>query len=230
MAILRVQRTQAALSGQIEDATVNTLYFDTSGDSTTPTPTTIALITTEIDTLFNTAVGGGSAIRFFMAESTMGTDQNSYKVFNMDHVKPRVPVATPIAQNVTPKITTIPYPAEVACCLSFRGSLVSGAAAGRRRGRIFVGPLNTSAGAIEVATGHARPTSALLTALTAGANRMFDNLLVNLITWGIYSETARAGGAAIDGFTPVSVVWADNAFDTQRRRGIKANTRTTLAV
>jgi len=230
MAVIRVQRTIAALSAQTEDAVVNTLYFDTGAGSTDPSGVNCGLITAEIDTLFNTAVGAGSAIRYFMAESTMGADQNSYKIFNMDHVKPRVPIFTPAAQQPTPKITTSPYPSEVACCLSFRGALTSGTPAGRRRGRIFVGPLNVNSGFMEVATGHMRPVQTLMTALTAGANRMADNLTALGFTWVVYSETQRAGGDAHAGVTPITYVWADNAFDTQRRRGIRASTRTAITV
>lgn len=230
MAILRVQRIQAGKTLQAKDATVNTFYFDTGGDETTPAVGTMNSICTELDTFFNTAVGGGNAVRFYMGESTMSADQNSYKVFNMDHPTPRAPVAAPAAQNMTPQITTTPLPSEVACCLSFRGALVSGTAPGRRRGRVFIGPLNTNAVAWETASGHARPVSGLLTALTAGANRLKDNLAALAIVWCVYSPTSRGGGAASAGCTPCSYAWVDDAFDTQRRRGIKAGTRTAIVL
>jgi len=231
MAIVRVQRISMPKSGQPEDQTVNSLYFSVGGTTADPDATTCQTIATELDTLFNTAVGAGNAIRFYLAESTMATQRVTYKFYNMDNPSPRVPIAQPVAQNLTPVIATTPYPSELACCLSFRGLLISGVPAGRRRGRIFIGPLNTAASGI-VSTGSGQPliSGGLQTALTAGANRLHDNLLVANITWGIYSPTSRGGGPALNGFVPITTCWVDDAFDVQRRRGVKATSRVTIDV
>ncbi len=111
-----------------------------------------------------------------------------------------------------------PLPSEVATCLSFQGSKAAGFPQARRRGRIYIGPLDTTA-----LDANGRPSSAMLTAITSAAATFKSTIaaLASDTAWSIWSPT---DGAAV----PVANGWMDNAFDTQRRRGIDRTTRTTF--
>jgi hypothetical protein len=104
-------------------------------------------------------------------------------------------------------------PAEVALCASF----YSDRNVKRKRGRVYIGPFHT--GALQTEGGDGRPTNALRLNL------------VEAIAWLALSSTdtplmvlSRVDGVA----RQVSGGWVDNAFDTQRRRGIKASMRETF--
>jgi len=109
-----------------------------------------------------------------------------------------------------------PLPTEVALCLSFQGAPVSGIPQARRRGRIFFPFLNTS----QLGT-DGRPASACISDLTTNADTLMT-AGATAGTWHWITNTSFDPG-------PVSVVngWVDNEWDTQRRRGRKATSRTT---
>lgn len=231
MGVTRVQRITNPKSGQVEDQVVNTFHFVKGDDHTDLVAGDVTAVADALDQFFNVVVGGGTPVRNFLAESTMATQKHAYKFYNMDDASPRVPYAQPPAQNVTPIISTAALPSEVACCLSFRGLQASGMNMARARGRVFIGPLNTSAMEVDATTGQPRVAAAMQTALCASANRMRDTLAAgpNLINWCVYSPTTRNGaGDAFDAVTICAIAWVDNAFDTQRRRGLKASARTTI--
>lgn len=228
MAVIRVQRITMPKSGLPKDQTVNVFHFLMGVGTATPAGADLDQISTALDTFFNTPVGGGTAIRVYIGETTMATQRVTYKMFNMDDASPRVPIRTPVAANPTPATSAQPLPAEIAACLSFRGAVISGVAPARRRGRVFIGPLNTSALVIEAATGQPRIDTACSASCVAAANRMHDDLFTLGISWGIYSPTQRGSGPAADGFTPAVYAWMDNAFDTQRRRGPASTSRATI--
>lgn len=233
MRIMRVQRISLAKSGLAADNTVNTMYFRfTVGPPGGFSLGEATAVTGEIDTLFNTAVGAGTAVRVYIAESQHATQRTAYKCYDMDDPSPRVPSQQPVAQNVTPVIATAPLPSEVACCLSYKGAAVSGSPMASRRGRFFVGPLNVAAAVTHATLGHAIPNSTLMVALTAGANRMKDNLaaLAQPIEWVVYSPKLRGAGVANDGCTLATEAWVDNEFDIQRRRGHVADNRTSITL
>lgn len=233
MGVTRVQRITMPKSGQAVDQTVNSFYFSKADDTLNLVAGDVTSVASALDDLFNLAVGAGDAVRFYLAESTMATQRVTYKFYNMSDPSPRVPYATPVAQNTTPVISTAALPSEVACCLSFKSLVVSGSNAARGRGRVFIGPLNTAALEVEAATGQPRVAARLQTALCAGANRMYDSLFAGPgISWVIYSPTKRSetGGSAFSSVSGIKTAWCDNAFDTQRRRGVKTTARTTLDV
>jgi hypothetical protein len=103
-------------------------------------------------------------------------------------------------------------------CLSFKAQPNPPINPARRRGRIYIGPLTTEVVTAAV-TGDARPQALLLTTLTQAGKRLADRLEFE---WSVYS---RSSGIV----APIAELWADNAFDTQRRRGAKATSRVTLA-
>lgn len=112
------------------------------------------------------------------------------------------------------------FPTEVAVVLAMHADLdgvleVVGSTrpAARRRGRIFL-PIGATAAAVYVnntAFVHADCRDAIAAAA--------DTLLGEVSEWSVWSRKDEA-------LYPIVGGWIDNAFDTQRRRGVDANTRT----
>lgn len=121
------------------------------------------------------------------------------------------------------------WPSEISCCLSFRGEDIGTANAGRRRGRVYIGPLN-NAGLGATTGGEARPSDSgsynLMGTLTEAGFVMATALDADDIQHIVWSEAAGGGAGSA---TDVRWYWADNAFDTQRRRGEKATSRVQVA-
>lgn len=122
--------------------------------------------------------------------------------------------------------TSMYLPLEVAVCLSFTGAssaLHTGTAvplARRRRGRIYTGPFIEGVLA-NPGTGDLYPEidPGYVATLTFAAHRLANSAAALDLVWCIYSRTARQITAVLGG-------WVDNEFDTQRRRQVKADTRT----
>ena len=108
-------------------------------------------------------------------------------------------------------------PDEVAVCLSFQGQKAAGAPQARRRGRVYLGPLDTAA-----ATDN-RPATAFLTAIGNAATTLKANTTAvgGTAAWCIWSVADQVE-------VPVDNGWIDNAFDVQRRRGVLPTSRTTF--
>lgn len=72
--------------------------------------------------------------------STLVASPILVKVYNLLDAEPRTPIVESEI-NITPS-TGEALPGEVAICMSYRALLVSGLNPARRRGRIFIGPLD----------------------------------------------------------------------------------------
>lgn len=108
-------------------------------------------------------------------------------------------------------------PPECAMCVSFQGNPMSGSNQARRRGRVFIGPLRES-------TLHTdgRPTAATVTALkNAGQTLLTNSNSATTWKWQVWSTAGN-------GDTQITNGWVDNEYDTQRRRGRVATSRTTF--
>jgi hypothetical protein len=109
----------------------------------------------------------------------------------------------PIAiKTATQPAPAAPGPREVACCLSYR----AGPSTPRSRGRIFLGPIR--AGAMN---------SDYVTGMVGNAANSLGQKLISILalgaTWSLYSRT-------VQGFAEITNWSVDNAWDTQRSRGI----------
>jgi hypothetical protein len=109
-------------------------------------------------------------------------------------------------------------PTEVALCLSFQGTQVSGTPQARKRGRIYLPFLYTSA-----ADGGGRVTSATVSDLAAAGGALLT-ASNGAATWSWVTRSTVAPG-----YSDVTNGWVDNEFDTQRRRGRTATSRTTFS-
>lgn len=110
-------------------------------------------------------------------------------------------------------------PLEVALCSSIAATVPPGINAGRRKGRIFVGPLNTNALDGDD-TGPTRPTTSFTNLMALRMKETADALLAVGAELAVWSRADAA-------FYPIVRGWVDDSFDTQRRRGIDPAGRTT---
>lgn len=190
MALYRMQvSVERGADIDIDDC-VNTFYLQDIGPTSNPEQ-----LTTDSANLWAT-------IRTY----PLGTTGIRARCYNMDHPKPRLPIATKFA-SVTAGSSA--GPREVALCLSFYATLN----APRRRGRLYIGPF------IGGETSNERPTSGLQTTL--------KNLAIGIgnlggvdVDWMQYSPTNGV-------LNKVTNYWIDNEWDTVRSRGLKGTTRVT---
>lgn len=135
--------------------------------------------------------------------------------WDFDDAPPRAPVLRTFGTLSGMSINGLPR--EVALCMSFQGTRLSGIPQARRRGRVYL-PFFTETSN----DGDGRPTSALITSIaTAGGALLTASDSASTWTWEIWS-------AAGPGFTIVTDGWVDNEWDIQRRRGRNATSRTTF--
>lgn len=204
-------------NGLPEDAIVNTFHFDTG---TQPVDlATCADLVTRLTAFYRAIPAGGTNAMSVYMYNAIRQNDHSIKFYDMSSPKPRAPVLTQLWNFTTALPTGAGFPAEVALCLSFRGSLVSGQNPARRRGRIYFGPLN-AANAQDVNSDY-RPALLLMTDLArAGLALKTANGGIGG-TWCVFSTANQQ-------LVPVQTVWCDNSYDTQRRRGMEPNFRVTL--
>jgi len=137
------------------------------------------------------------------------------KAYNRADLPPRQTVINQTTSGMTFGGQTLPQ--EVALCVSFQGPKASGVPQARRRGRVYLGPLAesgvTSTGRISatVQNGIASAAAAFLLASDTDPNW----------SWQVWSTRNSSGVMVVDG-------WVDDAYDTQRSRGLRATTRATF--
>jgi len=192
-----------SVSGLFEDVVINTWSFDCDTDDAT-------------------LEGVGEALHDFYSvldtylQSTIDTSGHEVRWYNRADAEPRTPVNIwPFA--LTPNTSNLPMPREVAVCLSFAAAPASGASNARRRGRIYFGPLNTTA---TVSSGaYVRPNTAFM-------NELLDQYVILAATANNDFGAAHEVWSGVDSVgRHVTRAWVDNEWDTQRRRGVKATTR-----
>lgn len=127
-------------------------------------------------------------------------------------------------------------PEEVAAVMSFNGDLTDVPVsetnpspppatirpAQRRRGRIFLGPLNASAGGVQGS--FLRPAGVLRTDLGKAAIDLAGTVAGGgTFVWGVWSKADAEVWEVIGGYV-------DDAWDTQRRRGLAPTVRTAFVI
>jgi hypothetical protein len=135
---------------------------------------------------------------------------------------PGTPPNYPFAEstfNLAAAPTGVPLPSECAIVLSMQGTRTAGAPQARRRGRVYLGPWGSAANT----TG--RPTPALATQIASAVQTLNTNLEAQspISRLNVWSQADGQGVEITDG-------WIDNAWDTQRRRGLQYTSRTTYVL
>lgn len=201
MAIVRALCTFPSDLEDSEDVTVNTWGFDC-----TATEAGVQNVIDALNGFYSSIHGKLSAI--------MNWGGGVYKFYDMGDTPPRVPFHEENAV-VIGTAGTGAMPAEVAICMSFQGIPISGQSQRRRRGRIYLGPLYTGA-----TDSSGVPASTLISTLATAASTFYTAQDGSDWVWCVLSPTGGMNAV------PVHDGWFDNAFDTQRRRGRDATSRT----
>nr|CRY97802.1 hypothetical protein [uncultured prokaryote] len=145
---------------------------------------------------------------------TVRQNNHLIKIYDRADPVPRAPQYQ-TTFNLTGAPSGIPLPPEVALCLSFQAVPISGTPQARRRGRTYFGPNLSGANATP-----GIPSTSLINALaTAGeALKAASDAALNW-SWGVWSTVDEQTSIIHEG-------WVDNAWDTQRRRGVDSTART----
>jgi hypothetical protein len=214
MTTLRAQVALPNSGGIPSDTATNTWHFLQTGGS----PETAADdALTMLDAFYQDIQGIFSSIVNSPLDVT---------IYDLEDAVPRIPIHTGVIA-ITPG-SGGNLPNEVAICLSFQGTQVSGNPPARRRGRIFLGPLD--AGTVDTG-GSDVPVSDATCGLirdSADTLRLAGGSLD--CSWATFSPTTAGappwsvGEIAASTLTVVGG-WCDNAFDTIRSRGSVASER-----
>lgn len=234
MAVYRIVNIFHSTTGLPADDVHNTLHFMTAEGS--HSPTTAQALNGHVAASFTASdVGSGifSVAEYISAEISR-TVLPTVKAYNPAGGSP-LAVDTWAGMAAPAQDDTLP--AEVACCLSFHADLTNileedvddadaddrpERPASRRRGRLFIGPLTTDTATLGVPC---KPSTPFITTLLFFADKLRSTSLLaggaGNADWVIRSDSGFAGNSY-----EVVDAWVDDAFDTQRRRGRKATTRT----
>lgn len=229
MAIIEAMVVLAKTSGLPEDAVQNTFHFEWPGAP--PISVDFDNLRDDIEGFYN-SVGLGNVMGYGLSRAA---NANLIKFYTLPAVPG--PSGSPTATRTWTLVAATPggssLPDEVAMCMSFRGSytgLVEEEADGdrprsRTRNRVFLGPwttfvetLGTSAVGDQRVNAATRATIVAAAAAQLGAAAFADGWI-----WQTWSRTDWDGDE-------VEEVWVDDAFDTQRRRGVAPSTRSSAVV
>lgn len=213
-------------NGLPKDAVTNSWAFVTGGSGDRD------LIAFNIDTRLTAFYTG---IKDYLHNSWDWAN-STVKVIDMLDDNPRFPFYEATLSITAPSASNNNVPPEVAMCLSFQGDRVSGVNMRRRRGRVYLGPLQMPSADYMVAT------STLTDLIVNQASAQLLHPSSGLTDWAVYSpythhdipvgtkltkDDPEVPDLLPASFTVVTKCWCDNAFDTQRRRGISATARST---
>lgn len=212
MSVIRAQSIIKTVSAIPADFSINRFHFLTvsSPASTSELDEIQDRVRDFYDSTLSTTRRLGAAFSSVVA-------QNGHEVvmYDMADPEPRVPIRE-FSWNLSVAPSTVGYPTEVALVLSFQAERVSGIPQARRRNRIYFPFINTSYGGLS--GNQVRPSANFITDLvTAGGEVLGRN--TGGVDWVVRSETTGVTELTDNG-------WVDNAFDSQRRRGPAATSRT----
>lgn len=209
MSTIRAQWSWESQTGLPEDAIVNVWHF---ASLVTPIDTTgTQAIRDALASFYTDPHSPAAKVTSYFSDATTGVA--TLKLYDLDDAEPRSPVRIFSGMSFTGDLGTgDQLPTEVAVCLSYGMTPVSGLDQANRRGRIYLGPLGTNAidAVGYVAAGFRSAITAAASALKADSGT----------DWAVYSPTDDAAGSVTQG-------WVDNAVDIQRRRGYAATLRDT---
>lgn len=191
-----------------ENYCTNTFYFNLDEDSSVGIDR--AFLTNEINTallaLYDDVRG--------LLGGLMQTGHR-IKYVDIDEPRPQFPYQEEVWDFVT-GIASDVLPHEVCVVSSFEADQVSGVNQASRRGRVFMGPMNAASKATD-----GRLDDAFRTAMAQAFNDFSDKqdtAGVSGWTWVVYSRK-------LDTMAQVKMGHVDNAFDTQRKRGVASTVR-----
>lgn len=190
------------------DVVVNTFHFDWAGGGA-PTLTNFNTLLSDINAFYSTifpATGGN------LINGSLVVTATSFKLFNLTDPEPRVPTFSTTATLGAQTDPLYSTPLEVALCLSYYATPISGVNQASRRGRLYIGPFGDLLSISGSPTAFTAPSTATITAFTTAAHNLKTSTTADSWIWVVYSRKLNSSAAIVGG-------WVDNAWDTQRRRG-----------
>ena len=214
MAIILAQAIIHTDSGVPEDFVVNTFHFN--GAATDPVAEDLSVAITNF---YNAHNGLDASVAQFLSTYLVHSSAvHELKFYDVTSGPGGTPFYVDTFGFTDAPLEANGLPDEVAVCLSYKATPLPGAVEARRRGRIYVGPLNGASSA-----GSNRPVADLQAALLYGTQQLHDDAAAANAPWVVYSRVNDTTALITD-------TWVDNSFDTQRRRGVAATSRATLAL
>lgn len=213
------------ISGIPDDAVQNTFVF--GGLSTPPLNTELDNITTSITAFYNGTSPNQPIYTYLSSSLSTAANANTIAYYLLDGHLDGSPHGSPIRTDhwsLGGHSSSEPFPDEVAVVLSYHRNYGTDVEFGtgtrpraRDRGRVYIGPLSTSAGTTNLTTGEVFVTTAFITDLTDAAHQL--TVFPSATPWVQWSRTKADTALVVGG-------WVDNAFDSQRRRSNQATVRT----
>lgn len=213
-------------NGLPEDAVINTWHYSIAGSGDR------AVLASDFEAQLDAFYTGWVTT---MASSAMDWTQIVTKHYDFLEDQPRLPFYEGTITPGAPTASLGDWPAEVSVCLSMQGLSESGVNMRRRRGRVYLGPFAGGASDWPLF-----PNAYADQIATAADSAFFGTGVAQLSIYSPYTHHGVAVGdkltkemPEIPDFLPASFneaerVWCDNAWDTQRRRGLKATYRKTF--
>lgn len=204
MSILRSQVILRTADNIPANFVTNTFYWESLADIQVTIPLYTAAVKVMYDDLnpyFSTAL------------SRTGHEVRTYLE---DQPSPNYPVDTTV-WDLASNLAGTPLPSEVSVTSSFEADKVNGLSQASRRGRVYFGPLNTAAmtnGRVNAAT------------QTDFAQATVDYIL-NVMAIDSGQTYPVVWSRKLQSAARITTGWVDDAFDTQRRRGIEPSSRVT---
>jgi hypothetical protein len=209
--MLNVQAVFERASALPEDRVINTFTFlwDTTG---APIGDRMNAIRDALDDFYFLNTAGGSSIRAYLSNTLKSLTYRGYNSFDPE---PREATVRPSTDFLAPPAGN-PLPSEVSVVASF----YAGRNLPRQRGRVYLGPLSQTASNAPSSTDiDSRPATLLITTIAQAMARLRDATGIAATPWAVHSTVDNLARVITSG-------WVDNAFDTQRRRGASATSRT----
>lgn len=212
MTTFRAQCVFPYFTGLPEDVITNTLHFWSDTLNTSDAADQIA---SRLSSFFSTIYEDEDRTANFV-----DWDDAMVKVYNLDDSTPRVPEERALTVTHDPEPSSV-MPTEVAVVASFHAAPPITA---RRRNRIYLGGFSHHISTAGTLGAFPMVLPALIIDINTAMLALQGNNSSDLTWVGV----SQATGSLVF-WAPVGG-WVDNTFDTQRRRGIIATSRTTWAV
>lgn len=216
MALIQIQAKLPYTTGLPRDLTVNTFNFVGAGDVVAAAAALIPIVRD----FYITAPGADKTLGSYMASAiNRAPSACGLVAYQVDLPTGELgdPIGGAVFTMTGQELGTSDLPLEVAVCSSYAASGGVGIASSRRRGRVYFGPINTAV--LSTATELPTVDSTFRSRLADASNTVLEDSTTEGWPWAVWS---RADAAA----HPIVRGWIDNEFDTQRRRGVSATSRT----
>lgn len=189
-------------SGLAEDDYQNVLYYETSGSGE------VGLSVGDVEVMDGIAAAYNASFLTAFTGSIASMQIRAYA----PGLNPTGPLVT---KSYAFNATGLPAPGEVAICLSYYSEQNSP----RKRGRVYLGPWDRGI------VGEFRPAASVRTNILAFARAIADIGANSQATWMQRSMVGSTPQLPVATYSPVTNFYVDDAWDTQRRRGLKPTAR-----